>query len=197
MENKNNIEEWKDIEGYEGLYQVSNLGRVKSLDRIIYRNNGRIQTLRERILKPAKISGGYQFVLLSKDGKTKHCLVHRLVASAFIENPNDYTDVNHIDENKINNRVDNLEWCNRKYNMNYGTRNERARKAISKSLTNNLKRCKPVAQIDKSTGQIINIWPSVRECGRNGFHQGNICSCCRGEQKTSKGYIWKYLSDVV
>ena len=108
---------WKDIPGYEGLYQVSNLGEIKSLN---YRNTGK-----EKIIKPRKNKGGYLRVVLCKNGKQKDFLVHRLVAVAFIPNHNNYNQVNHKDENPSNNNVNNLEWCTSKYNSNYGNRNKK------------------------------------------------------------------------
>lgn len=112
---------WKDIEGYEGLYQVSNLGRVRSVDRI----GGRGRRFNGRILKPKVKTGGYLLVNFSKEGKRKMFSVHRLVAQAFIPNPEGLPQINHKDENPSNNRVENLEWCDGKYNCNYGIRNER------------------------------------------------------------------------
>lgn len=166
---------WKDIKDYEGLYQVSNWGRVKSL-----------KFGKERVLRPSKISVGYLSVILFKDGKYKEFLVHRLVATAFLPNPDNKPVINHKDEVKTNNFVGtpendykdgNLEWCTRKYNNNYGTRIER----VSKS----------VLQFSKA-GELIREWTSTAECGRNGFHQGNIAACCRGDRKSAYGYIWKY-----
>lgn len=110
-------EVWKDIKGYEGLYQVSNLGKVKRL--------GNNKQMREKTLKERKGKGGYLQVLLCEKGAQKSKYVHQLVAFAFIPNPNNYKEINHKDENKINNSVENLEWCNHKYNCNYGTRNKR------------------------------------------------------------------------
>ena len=107
---------WKDIEGYEGEYQISNYGNVKSLNYL--------RTGKERILKPGKNRGGYYYVQLYKN-KAKNHYIHRLVAQAFIKNPRNLPQVNHKDENKSNNRVDNLEWCMPIYNANYGTRNKR------------------------------------------------------------------------
>ena len=113
-------EEWRDIEGYEGLYQVSNLGRVKSLARVVMRSDGKPNTVNEKILKDG-ITKGYCAVVLCKDRKKKMYKVHRLVAMAFLSNPHNLPEVNHKDENKKNNRVDNLEWCTSLYNNNYGT----------------------------------------------------------------------------
>ena len=121
---------WKDIEGYEGLYQVSNFGRIKSLPR--YHKTKSSYCSKERILKTIHNDRGYEMVGLSKNWKKKKIFVHRLVAETFIENPNNYKQVNHINEmEKDNNTVENLEWCNCKYNCNYGTRNERIRRSKS------------------------------------------------------------------
>lgn len=115
---------WRDIEGYEGLYEVSNLGRVRSSDS--YNSLGRLH-LKGRIRKPVVVRG-YLRVELCKEGKGKWFYVHRLVAHVFIPNPEGLPEINHRDENKTNNLVDNLEYCDRKYNCNYGTRNERMTK---------------------------------------------------------------------
>lgn len=114
-----NIEIWKDIEGYEGLYQVSNLGRVKSL-----------KFNKIKILSQGISGSGYKIVSLSKENQRKIFLVHRLVAMVFIKNPNNYPCINHKDENKLNNLANNLEWCTHRYNCNYKNHN----KNLSKSL---------------------------------------------------------------
>lgn len=125
------IEEWRPIEGYEGLYEVSSYGRVRSLDRYDERN-----CFREgRILKLYTRKGGYLFVQLHLNGKGKNYLVHRLVAIAFIPNPDNLPEVNHLDEDKTNNRVENLEFCDRKYNINYGTRTDKVRNTAIKNGT--------------------------------------------------------------
>ena len=173
------IEIWKDIKDYEGLSQVSNLGRVKSL------GNGRTYKT-SRIRKLYKNKYGYLQVQLCKDGKRKWFRVNRLVATAFLDNPEGKTEVNHIDEDKTNNRVDNLKWEWHKDNINHGTRNER----VSKAMTNG-KLSKPVLQLSLS-GDLIREWPSVAECGRNGFNIGHVAACCRGEEKTHKGFRWMY-----
>ena len=159
-------EYWKPVVGYEGLYMVSNWGRVKS-----------IKFGKERILKPVTNSSGYLLVGLYKNNIEKKYSVHRLVAEAFIPNPYNLPQVNHRDENKLNNNVDNLEWCTNEYNINYGTRTERY--------------SKPVLQYTLD-GEFVGEWPSARECGRNGFNQGSVSACCRGELKTHKGFIWRY-----
>lgn len=112
------MEEWKDIVGYEGRYQVSNLGRVKSLKRKVGVKN---RSTPEKILKEHLQKEGYYTVVLYKNGEPRRLSVHRIVAEAFLYNPNNYPVVNHKDENKGNNNVNNLEWCTVIYNMNYGT----------------------------------------------------------------------------
>ena len=117
---------WKSIQGYECLYEVSNLGNVKSLDRVIKSKHNGTTVKKGRLLTPFyEEKKGYYQVALSKDGKEKKHRIHRLVALAFLENPFNYTDINHKDEIKTNNNVDNLEWCTRKYNNNYGTKPQR------------------------------------------------------------------------
>lgn len=158
-------EEWKPIVGYEGLYMVSNMGRVKSLN---YNHTGT-----ERVLKPAYNTYGYLFVTLCKDGKKKNCLIHRLVAEAFLDNPHNYPEVNHKDENKENNAVSNLEYCTSLYNNEYS-------------------KAKPVLQLTLD-GQLVQEWPSTHEAARQGgFNRGNISNCCLGKYKTHGGYVWKY-----
>ena len=191
---------WRDVKDYEGLYQVSNLGRVKSLN---YRRTGR-----EEILKPSMNTCGYLFVDLSKYGKQKAFLVHRLVAEAFIPNPENLQQINHKDEDKTNNCVWNLEWCDSKYNNNYGTRNKRIADALkgvpkteetkrkiseTKKGVPNVKLSKPVLQLDKVTGEVIREWPSTREVQRQlGYTIQSIYACCNGKYKSSYGFKWSY-----
>ena len=179
---KNEI--WKDIQGYEGLYQVSNLGRVKSLER--YKSNHSCkQLVPERIIKVRKNWDGYLKVTLCKDGKVKTYKVHRLVATAFIENPDNLKEINHKDEDKINNCVENLEWCTRVYNCNYGTRSKRSAE----------KHSKPVIGIHKITGLILEF-PSTMEAERQiGIRHDNISNCCKGKQKSAGGYYWHYVEN--
>lgn len=177
---------WKCIKDYEGLYMVSNCGRVKSFDRWVKGRNGSVRLIKGRILKPVTNTFGYLQVGLFKNGKVKAFTVHRLVAEAFLPNPHNYPCVNHKDENKQNNNVSNLEWCTAQYNNTYGTRIER----VAEKTTNG-KCSKPVLQYTLD-GQFVREWESTAECGRNGYHQGHVADCCQGKQKTHKGYIWKY-----
>lgn len=173
------MEIWRDILGYEGLYQVSNEGRVRSLN---YNKTKQI-----KIIKPFISRCGYLIVLFSMNGKRKHFQVHRLVAEAFIPNPNNYPQVNHKDENPENNRVENLEWCDCFYNINYGKRTEKARK----KLLNHPQKSKQIYQYTIG-GELVAIWPSSKECGRNGFFQSAVNRCCNGKIKTHKGYRWSF-----
>lgn len=165
---------WTDIDGYEGLYKASIDGDVKSLI------TGKIRKLR-------KGTNGYLLVDLYKDGKGKTYLVHRLVAQAFIPNPDNLPEVNHIDEDKTNNRVENLEWCTRQYNNNWGTAIQRA---AEKNI--NGKRSKAVIAIDPKTGKVAAEFPSTMEAERNGYCSSNVAACCRGKQYSAKGFIWCY-----
>lgn len=164
---------WAPVKGYEGLYEVSSFGRVRSLS---YRRTGKM-----RVLNLDKNNAGYLIVKLHKNGKGKIYQVHRLVAYAFIPNWFDEQQVNHRDENKQNNHVTNLEWCSAKYNNNYGT----ARKRMVE------KQSKTVLQLTK-TGEIVKEWFSTMEAGRNGFDNSSISKCCLGKIKSYKGYIWRY-----
>lgn len=182
-------EKWKDIKNYEGLYQVSNLGRVRSLNHI--RKNGKsennIYINKGRILKAAIQNVGYMFVVLSKNGKTKGYRVHRLVAEAFISNPNNYKCVNHKDENKQNNCVNNLEWCTHKYNNSYGTKPMRIAKGNSKKVN----------QYDLK-GNFIKQWNSFMDIERYlniKYANSIINACCKGKRKTAYGYRWEYASN--
>lgn len=180
---------WKDIKGYEGLYQVSNLGRVKSLDRIVS-NNGGFMCRNGKLLYQGTVKG-YKKVSLCKNSIMKHYLVHRLVIQAFIPNPQNYPYVNHKDENKQNNCVDNLEWCDRSYNNNYGSRNERA----SITLTNRSDLSVPIKQYTLE-GKFIKEWPSIMEASRKtNTSPSSIYMCCINKYMQSNGYLWHYSSD--
>ena len=172
-------EYWKPVVGYEGHYQVSNFGRVKS-----------IKFGKEIILKQ-HIRRGYYSVNLSKNGIAKRYSVHRLVAEAFLPNPDNLPQINHKDENKSNNNINNLEWCDSEYNNNYGTRNKR----VSEKMTNG-KLSKPVLQYDLE-GNLIREWASACECGRNEFDTGAVNACCNNKYKFEKykNCFWKFKND--
>lgn len=200
---------WKDIEGYEGLYQVSNTGRVRSLN---YKRTGKT-----KVLKQGTDKDDYKKVVLCKDGKNKVYLVHRLVALAFIPNPNNYPMINHKDENRINNAVWNLEWCTQQYNCNYGNRNKKISKAImGRTFTEEHKKKMSENHADfkgknssrygkgKSIlmftldGEFIRKFDCVADANEylgKPRNNNNICQCAKGGSKTAWGYIWKYEED--
>lgn len=127
------IEEWRTIVGYEGLYEVSNTGQIRSFDRYVKYSNGRIHLHKGKVLSPIKDKDGYLQVNLCYNGKIHQIKIHRLVAQAFLSNPDNLPYVNHKDEVKTNNSVDNLEWCDVKYNNNYGSRKDKARDTAIKN----------------------------------------------------------------
>ena len=172
-------EEWRDIGkikgiDYTSLYQVSNTGKVRNK--------------KGKIINGYKSKCGYELVILSKNNIQKHYLVHRLVADAFIANPNNYPCVNHKSEIKTQNNVENLEWCDHKYNTNWGTCIKRRTEK-----TRNDKRSYLVLQIDVETNEVIKEYPSLRETERQtGFNHNHISECCRGIYKQYKGFKWQY-----
>lgn len=181
------MEIWKDIKKYEGLYQCSNLGRVRSLDRWENGGYGTTRLRKGKILKPLKSTNGYLRVCFLKDSKGQYYLIHRIVAETFIPNLDNLPCVNHKDEDKTNNCVDNLEWCSYQYNNNYGTRNQQ----VSDKLTNG-KRSKAVYQYTLD-GEFIREWQSMNEVQRQlGYDNSHIGKCCLGKQKQSYGYKWRY-----
>ena len=156
----------KDVKGYEGLYAVTSCGKVWS-----YKN--------KKFLKPMTYKNGYLYVNLHKDKKIKHCYIHRLVAMAYIPNPENLPQINHKDENKANNCLQNLEWCDAKYNINYGTRNDKLKK--------------PILQFDLN-GNFIREWECASDVGQE--VRANIVHCLKGKRKMAYGFIWKYKEDI-
>ena len=193
------IEVWRtavyDGEIYEGLYKVSNWGRILSLN---YRNTGKAD-----LMNPYEDTGGYLRVELRKNGEYKTCLVHRLIAETFLPNPENKPHINHKiegDEGKkinmvifnedgtINKERTTIEWVTAKENNNYGTRNER----IADTQKNDQNKSKKVLQLSLD-GDFIREWPSTKEIERQlGFDHSAVGRCCLGKQKSSYGYIWMY-----
>ena len=186
-------EVWKDVVGFEGLYKVSDKGNVRSVARkdSIGRKCG------GRMLKPGYDKDGYLRVNLYKNGKQKTRFIHRLVAGAFIPNPNGYSEINHRDENKVNNYANNLEWCTREHNVNHGTLIERSAQARSKK----------VKATNIETNEVITFNSTV-EAGRKGYDRGGVAKACRGiykngrngnliggDGRTYRGYRWEYYEE--
>lgn len=173
---------WKDIPDYEGLYQVSSFGRVRSLDRTVLTKNGKNLKMKGKILSAHPDAHGYPKVTLSKNNIQTTRKVHRLVAELFIPNPTGLPEVNHIDECKTNNHYLNLEWCDDYYNNRYGTRDKRA--ALAKG--------KQILQFTLS-GEFVNEFNSIREAERaTGINNANIGKALHGQFSQSGGYIWKW-----
>lgn len=179
---------WKPVKNYEGLYEVSNLGRVRSLDRVV-RNRSGFAVKKGKVIRDAAVNGGkYRKVGLWKNNTGTNALVHRLVAEAFIDNPNNLPEVNHKDENPENNCVDNLEWCDNLYNMHYGTLQERKTEKLRGRPTGS----QPVSQYTKE-GELIARYDSALKAAEalNGDNSA-ICKCANGKVKTSYGFVWKW-----
>ena len=175
------MEIWKDVKGYEGLYQVSNLGNVRSLN---YRRYGGV-----RNLTPKCNNYGRLWVDLWKNGRNKMFLIHRLVASAFIPNPNNYPQINHIDENPQNNVAENLEWCTAKYNVQTYNKNHPEKRHAPRGPNKN---CTAIKQLTLA-GETVKLWSNSREVMREqGWSDWSISQCCKGKRKTAYGFIWQY-----
>lgn len=176
---------WKDIDGYEGRYQISNLGNVKSLN---YGGRGYARNLVPKINNYGRL-----WVELMKDGKKRQFLIHRLVGMAFIPNPDNLPQINHKDENPKNNRVDNLEWCTGLYNVHYYLERHPnvARERKTPSRRNRRLNIR-INQID-SDGNIVKVWDDVRTATvATGYNQWSITQCCDGVRHTAYGFKWQY-----
>lgn len=190
VENNCNSEEiWRDISGYEGFYQISSWGSVKS-----FHGHG-------RILRPYNDSDGYPMVILCKNNHRKSVPIHRLVAHAFIPNPENLPCINHLDEVKSNNRVENLEWCTYLHNNNWGTRSQRvSQKLAGSNCTQNAanERSRAVMQFSED-GKYIATFDSAAAAARaiNGKSSGDsyIIRCCKRKYPTAYGFVWRYVNE--
>lgn len=184
LQKTNDMEEiWNDIPDFENQYQASDLGRIKSLDRVVVYSDGRKYSYKSKIIKPSTINSGYNIARLSVNCVCKNFLIHRLVWMAFNGKIPEGMQINHKDENRTNNKLSNLELVTCKENINWGTHKDKQKKA-QKNL--------PVIQYDLN-GNFIKEWNGVREVENTlGYYHSNISICCKGKVKTAYGYIWKY-----
>lgn len=187
------IEEWRAIPGYEGYYEVSNFGQIRSLDhkRVAFKSS---YVMKGRALKQSKGNSGYFQVSLSKLGKQKNVMVHRIVAKVFVknDNPDKKIAVNHKDGIKTNNSADNLEWITYSDNQKHAYKNSLNRWVPSKGVPQ-----KPVVQLDRDTGELISEYVSIGEAARSigSKYDSGISRCCSGRRQTSKGYKWMFKED--
>ena len=185
---------WKDVVGYEGHYSISSFGRLVCHERYITDKNGHKHYLKRCLIK-TKQKGVYQSCALHINGIRKRYYIHRLVASAFIPNPENKPCVDHIDCNVDNNNVTNLRWVTQRENV-YNPLTRKHAKENYVHLFNELNgKSTPIARFSLSNNKDLKIYPSQCEAKREGYNQGAISACCRGQNKSHKGYCWMYLSD--
>ena len=188
-------EVWKDVKGYEGIYEVSNFGNLKSFYAKVGCNGEYTRSIKGSLLRKRYCPNGYIQYVLCRDGNKKYVYAHRLVAQAFIENnKEELNQINHKDENKHNNHVDNLEWCTQYYNNTYGTKIERQVKSINYEEVGR-KQSIPVNQYLKD-GTFIKKWSSITQVKRElNISRGDISCCCRNiKLKTAGGFKWEYAN---
>ena len=191
-------EEWRPVVGWESYYMVSTFGRVATIRREYTTSDGRHCATKQKIRKPViekfPSSSYFMFTFL-KDGHHYKMQVHRMVAMAFIPNPNNYPQIDHIDTNGLNNHVENLRWCTPKMNANNPiTRKKILQDRQSKKGTHNLKNAKSVVQLSLQ-GEYIKTYITIREAKKDGFIKNYIIKVCKGKREEYKGYKWMYLSD--
>ncbi|MGE7828946.1 NUMOD4 domain-containing protein [Paenibacillus sp. NPDC093718] len=185
-------EQWKAITGFEGLYEVSNFGNVRSIDRTTHHSDGKVTKNKGRVLKLGTDKKGYRAVYMTKNSKKKTAKVHRLVADAFVPNPNRLPLVNHKDENKANNHFENLEWCDNRYNVVYGTGIKRGLETATRKK--NKTRRRAVVGIHIDTGERL-VFSSTMDAQREGgFNASQIIRCCGGHNFSHRGYVWAYIN---
>lgn len=190
------MEIWKDIRGYEGIYQVSSAGRVRSLDRTVHFSDGRFRKYKGQILKrESRTSSGYKQCILKVNGFSKYAYIHRLVAQAFVNNPENKPEVNHINGNKLDNTAENLEWVTASENDYHavatGLRKPSEKQKKVASYYGKLNG-KPVVQYTRS-GEAVCRYESGYAADRSmGFRLGSVSEACSGKCKTRGGFVWKY-----
>lgn len=186
-------EKWKAIEGYEGAYEVSNFGNVRSVDRDIVYSNGRVVSYKGNTKKQTVDKYGYAYVGLYSNQKHKQGMTHRLVAKAFIPNIDNKPQVNHIDGNKTNNNVENLEWVTPHENYIHAVKNGLSDSKASLNIANKVRLHKPFAQYTLD-GEFIRKYNNYNEMEDiTGFKRQCVAKCCHGTYKTSHGYLWRFI----
>ena len=181
------IENWRPVTGLEGIYEVSNFGRIRSLDRIEIMKNGVARPRAGRIIHPNIKANGYYCFHFSINGKTKEMSVHRAVGEAFIPNPLNLPCINHKDGNKLNNNVENLEWCTYRYNNTYDNRVERS--VMSRN-------CRKVKKLSLD-GTLINEYRSCNAAAvANGIRNSNLYQTLHSNQRIRGGFVWKYSDET-
>lgn len=187
---KDNIEIWKPVIGYEGIYEISNIGRVKSLQRQKYKNPTHIIPGK---IRPLQLhSNGYYSIMLCKNGITKRVHIHRLVASAFIPNPAGHSTVNHINYDRKDSRVENLEWCSQQQNILHATKRNGYKNNMQGRTGKLSVNSKPTYQIGLDD-KVIKLWDSLRDAARElNFNYSSLRNCARGTSKKSHNFKWKY-----
>lgn len=191
------METWKDVHGFEGFYQVSNMGKVRSVPRTQKDRNGKIKQYRGKELSPVPNSAGYWRVELKSPYNRERFFVHRLVAEHFVTNPEPqaYKVVNHLDSDFHNNKAENLEWTDLRGNSQHALKKGRLKRteqwleSLHKAAE---KQSKPVIGYNPATGEVVAKFKSIQESGRNGFEASSVCNCCNGKRHTHHGLAWKY-----
>jgi len=186
---------WKDIKGFEGSYQVSNLGNIRSLTRKVNTFYG-VRTVKGKILKPLKTNTNYFRVDLKQNQKHNYLSIHKLVAETFIPNPNNYPVINHKDNNPLNNCLDNLEWCTQSYNVQYAYKNGNAKPTTGCFKKGNIPHNRKKVNQYSKDGKFLRTFISIKEAASSvDTVPSNINQCLSGSTKTAKGYIWRYANE--
>lgn len=190
------MEVWKPVVGFENLYQVSDFGRVKRIP-LKFKIVG-VKNRRETMLRPEINKWGYAAVSLSYGKVKKMKTVHRVLMEAHVPNPENKRCINHLDGNKLNNNIDNLEWCTHSENSMHASRMGKMRGNQSQlgMINEKSKLSKPIVQLEIS-GSFVKFWPSIAEARRSGFCPATIVRCLKGRRPHACGYLWKYKNALI